>query len=754
MISHPPEKEKKPRRALRGAFGKLLHDLPSHLAFLLALLIVQILYTVLFLSAATDIATVRKTVTETYDYELEYRGMTQPQYVQLYNDCGTAPIAAPESSPYSSIRYQKMSDGSYNAYITLKGITRRIAAENFLYHHGIDGLDIGYTPLYDYKTEYLPGILLFLVVATLAVFALSVFLLIQLDRMRLDRDTFDYAIYMTCGANYRRLYKKTCRELFVLASLTLFPALAIGAALTVALYTGRGRFPASVPIALIAVVLFTVFSIRTAVKLPMRRLSKKAPVELLRARDNANHVVSPRRSRRIFGASFPRDFELLSLWRYRRYFAGLLISTVLMPVLFLGSVAAASIHEQRVAAPTPDFTLTFSPSVVNADSLNENTADLATRLSSVPGVSLCLPEELTFDATAVCGHILLTDRNQGGSAGVYYDGGAKGLGYSTASNAYRYTALDEAAIRALLAQYPNVEGDPYAVLSDDHTILISESINGVRLFDFSVGDKILVATQAIDASVENVVVDDNRALLMQLESGKFAYEEFTVGAVIHNLTPDAKLLFGINFAQYELLTMEAPVRYSTHVYMHRDADFATWENARNAVFAAGFGYYSCNVSDHDVFFDRYITSLSNTDGRLRLLALGFLLMMPLISVFSQRVFYKKREGEWEMLRALGASSGQMLRSAFLDGAMTALVSLLLSLPAMLAGHGLLFSLFHRYLPGFGLIDAVLLDGSIPWGAVIVAAGTSILCGFVPPLVAGLRFRANIRRRTTSLMAGQ
>ena len=43
MISHPPAKEKKPRRALRGAFGKLLHDLPSHLAFLLALLIVQIL---------------------------------------------------------------------------------------------------------------------------------------------------------------------------------------------------------------------------------------------------------------------------------------------------------------------------------------------------------------------------------------------------------------------------------------------------------------------------------------------------------------------------------------------------------------------------------------------------------------------------------------------------------------------------------------------------------------------------------------
>ena len=754
MISHSSQETRKTRKAVRGAFGKSLHNFSSHIAFLLALLIVQTLYTVLFLSAATDIATVRKTVTETYDYELEYRGMTQPQYVRLYNDCGTAPKSTPESAPYSAIRYEKMSDGSYNAYITLKGITRRIAAENFLYHYGIDDLEVGYSPLYDYKTEYLPDILLFVALATLAVFGLSVFLLIQLYRMRLDRDTFDYAIYMTCGANYRRLYRSTCRELFVLASLTFLPALLIGGGLTAFLYAGRGRFPVSFPLSLIAVAAFTWLSIRTAVKLPMRWLSKKAPVDLLRARDNANHVVSPRRPRRIFGASFPRDFELLSLWRYRRYFAGLLISTVLLPVLFLGSVAAASIHEQREAAPAPDFTLTFSPSEVNEAALNESTAALADRLSTVPGISLCLPEEIAFDASAVCGHILVTDRNLGGTAGVNYDGGAKELGFCTATNAYRYTALDEAAIRALVSQYPNIEGDPYSVLSDDHTILVSESINGASLFHFTVGDKVLIATSALDAEVEGLALNDNSALLLQLENGTFAYEEFTVGAVIHDATPHQKLLLGINFDQYTTLTAKTPVRDSTDVYMDRDADFATWETVRNSVVSAGFQYYNCNVTDHDVFFDRYITSLSNTEGRLRLLAVGFLLMIPLISVFSQRVFYKKRENEWEMLRALGASSGALLRSSLIDGVITALVSLVISFPAMLAGHGLLFSLFHRYLPGFGLIKPTILDSSIPWNAVLLAAGVSLLCGFLPPIAAGLRFRRRNRHRSTSLMAGQ
>lgn len=745
----------KPRKAKRGAFDALLHHLSSHIAFLLALFIVQTLYTVLFLSAATDLATVRTTVTETYDYELEYRGMTQPQYVELYNDCGTAPTAAPESAAYSAIRYEKMSDGSYNAYITLKGITRRIAAKNFLYRHGIDGLEIGYSPLYDYKTEYLPDILVFVVLSTLVVFALSVFWLIQLYRMRLDRDTFDYAICMTCGAGYRRLYRKSCSELILLALLSFLPALLVGGGLTILLYAQRGVFPAMAPVVPFVVALFVFLTIRTAVKLPMLRLSKKTPVELLRARDNSNHVVSPRRSRRIFGAAFPRDFELLSLWRYRRYFAGLLIPTVLLPTLFVAALTMADVYQKRQALPAPDFTLTFTPSVVDAETLNENTAVLADRLGKAEGVSFCLPETLAHDATAVCGHLLLTEHNKAAaSVSVLYDGGATAHGYVAATNAYSYTALDEAAIRALLSQYSNVEGDPYSVLSDDRTVLVSESVNGASAFDFSVGDKILVAVEAVGAGVEGIVVDDLRALLMQLERGTFVYEEFTVGTVIHDATPDAKMLFGVNFGSFEALTKIEPIRYSTDVYLRGDADFATWEQVSRAVYAAGFDYYNCTVTDHDVFFDRYLASLSNMEARMRLLAVGFLLMMPLISFFSQLVFYKKRESEWNMLRALGASSGQLLRSSLLSGLAEAVLFLGLSLPAMLIGHGLVSALLGRYLPSLGFIETMVLDVAIPWRGILLAGGVTLLCALLPPLLAGVSFRIKGRDRTASLMAGQ
>ena len=99
---------------------------------------------------------------------------------------------------------------------------------------------------------------------------------------------------------------------------------------------------------------------------------------------------------------------------------------------------------------------------------------LADRLGKAEGVSFCLPETVAHDATAVCGHLLLTEHNKAAaSVSVLYDGGATAHGYVAATNAYSYTALDEAAIRALLSQYSNVEGDPYSVLSDDRTVLVS-----------------------------------------------------------------------------------------------------------------------------------------------------------------------------------------------------------------------------------------------------------------------------------------
>jgi hypothetical protein len=416
------------------------------------------------------------------------------------------------------------------------------------------------------------------------------------------------------------------------------------------------------------------------------------------------------------------------------------------------------IYEDRAQVSAPDFTVTFTPSVVNAESLGECTAEAAKSLGAVEGVLMCLPEAITYPAIGRTHHMLLSDSNLAStdSVTVLYRGAPAlegGNPYDRATNRYDYTALDEAAIEALERQYTNIEGDLYSVLEDDHTIVISESLQNTAMFDFSVGDTILLSVSAVDATAVELI-DPNRILIEQLERGTFLYEEFTVGAVIHDVAPGDRLTVGVNFAAYTLLAGERPIRYSADVYLSDGLDFGDWKRISNAVYSEAYGYYNCSVTNHDLFFDRYLSSLSNVEGRLRVLAWSVLAVTPLICFCAQRVFYRKREGEWNMLRALGATQKQIFKTALLSGVVTAGITLVLSYLLSLISTRLLFSLFNRYLPAGGFIESVVLTYRIPWGAMALLPLLAVLCGLIPPLMAGLSYQKRGKNRTVSLMAGR
>ena len=746
-----------PKTRKSGRLAALSRNRRAHLPFAIALAVIQLLYTVLFFSTVTDWNVTQRTVAEHYDYELEYRAMTQPQYVVLYDACREAPVD-PASAPYVSVRYIENADGSYDAHITLQGRSTADSAALFLKEYGLDDMAVSYTPLYDYRAEYLPDIISFIVWSTLFVFVLSVFLLMQLYRTKLDRDTFEYGIYTTCGATMRRLYGKSVGELLLLSSLVFLPSLIAGCAVASALYRSRGVALTLSFGALILTAVFSLATVLTAVYLPMKRLSKRPPIELLRARDNSHHVASPRRSHRIFGVVFPRDLELLTLWRYRRYVAIFLLSAVLLPALFIGMLSLADIYEDRAEVPAPDFTVTFNPSVVNAETLNAVTAEVAASLSTIEGVSMATPQAIVYPAIGLSHHMLLTaDQLASHDAVTVLYRGTPNIGteqaYTRATNRYSYTALDAAAIEALTRRYTNIEGDLASVLADDHTIVISEALQNTAMFDFSVGDTVLLSVLAEEATAMELI-DPNRILLEQLESGIFYYEVFTVGAIIHDVAPGDRLTVGVNFEAYQSLTAQEPIRHSAEIYLDEGLDFGDWKRISDAVYSEAYGYYNCAVTNHDLFFDRHVFSLTSIEGRLRVLAWSVLAITPLICLCSQRVFYRKREGEWSMLRALGATRKQIFKTALLSGAVTAGISLLLSFVLSLLSTRLLFLLFNRYLPAGGFIGSVVLTYRIPWGAVAILPLLSLVCGLLPPLLAGLSYRKRDHQRNVSLMAGR
>ena len=722
--------------------GGVLRDVRSLLCFFAALLIIELLFAVLFMSAATDAHMIRKEVVDRYDYELEYRSMTQPQYAQLYNLCGEIPPEDEVWRPYSSIRYEQSGD-LYNAYVTLRGTTPQDAAAYFLHLYGIEDVSVTYSPLYDYRAQYLPDIVGFTVLCAVMMLALSVFLLVVLYRRRLDRDTFSFGIYMTYGATFSRLYRLAVGELLVIGTLTLLPALALGYGVTALLYTHVDIAPPLAPTALVLTVVLSALTVVLATLIPIRRLSRKAPVTLLTSKDNTPYVVSPRRSARLFGARYPHAYQRLALWRTRRYVALLMIACVLLPVLLVAAFSLADAHETRRSAASPDFTVSFSPEVVNASALLENTAELAETVGATEGVAMCLPDDITRSLSALCAHMVVSDANavRAGRVTVPFDRAvsvAHADRYTHATNAAAYVALDAAAIDALASRYTAIDGDPHSALTGERTVVITESFNNTTPFRFEVGDTILLAT-ALSAP-QLLIADQNELLRLQLSEGSFTYEVYTVGAVIRDTSAESSVRIGVSVADYELLTGEVAVRTGVSVYLEDGADFGDWQRVSDAVYDAAFEYYHCTVENHHVFFGRYLTTLRNVGDRIRVLGLCLGAMALLIAFHSQRVFYDKRTSEWWVLRGLGSSHRDITNIFRLDALYLSGLSVVLVLPLCLITDRLLQRLFFEWLPAGGFLSRVVASYDLSLSPLLVAVAIALVSALVPPLVALWRYR--------------
>lgn len=727
----------------------------AYAAFFVALTLIELLYGVVFWSAATDLATVRREVNENYDYELVYRSMTQRQYASLYNQCGEAPEKHTFGLPYRSIRYEQIGDyddpedNRYNAYVTLRGSNLRRAAKRFDRSYPVKDIEPSYSPLYQYRAEYVPSIVWFTILCMIGVFGISLFLLMRLYRLLLYRDTFDFGIHMAVGATSRHLYRRAARELLVIAAAVALPAFLLSFGATALLYLS---VDVSVPFAVWSLPLTLVCTgatILLAVHLPMRQLSRVSPTELLRAKDTTPYVTSPRRSFYIHGRSFARTFELISLWRFRRYYAMLAVATVLLPALFVLTSSLSGILQDYRSAPEPDFTVTFTPEVVNDAALIENTADIAATVSEIEGVRMCLPEEILSKATRRKGHMLLhTDDVHTDVAATVRHVPTKNTpdaakSYERATNLYEYAALDEAAIGALAARYGSIEGDLFSVLNDDHTIVITSSFANRQALSLSVGDTVLIVAHAED-TVSSLwgVTDQLELLSYQIEDGIFTYEEFTVGAIIHDLRGDATLTVGLNFDGYARLTAQTPTRSFVDVYFEDGIDFDVWRVASEGIYDAAFSYYHCTAQDHHVFFERYLTSLRNLNGRLEALAWGLCLMALLICFYSQSTFYDKRTGEWLLIRSMGVSRRTLRRTLAISTGIPAVLSLCLTLLLSLAGDALLWNLLNRWLPAGGFIDRLTTVHTVPWVSIALALLVSLVCSTAPSLVALRKLHKN------------
>ncbi len=732
------------KRTAKNSVRTVFFNFKEYLSFFVALFIIQSMFWLICFTTSTNVNHRYNVITSEYDYDMIIEGIDGAELAGIEN--------ALNIKSYQRVRgyesYELIPPDQYHDYYTLKaefklGQSSLLFLKFYIEDSGVgeENVKISYTPRYMFMERYVNEALEAGILSAIFLTALSVVLLMALYNIRLNHFKFLYGVYMTCGAGFRKLFSTAVWEMLVISATTLAASFGTVCLTVSLLYRFAGIPRVYITSWMIpAVILLNLLTAYFAVRAPMKRMSKKAPLSLIVAQDNSNLVSSPRRSFRIFGKSFPYHYELYSTWRFRKYFAGMLLVSITFAALFICGIYLANMNKSELESAAADayIKVDYWDLRQGSDFEIDDAVDLmdeimVDQIESVEGVRYAHWEN-SESATAIVSHILIPSENLTGNAS--YTARAKTIdGFDLATNHVKYSAFDRHYIDRICNTY-EVEGDPYAILDDSQKIIISETIYNTRNFKFSPGDKIYAARflYKTDKFKENYF-DQTYMLRQYLENCVFDYKEYEVAAVIRGYKDEGELILGMNPAEYLRRTGKSSLNKNITVSLssgikQSEADRILEKININLVsFLRAFGI------EHDIT-NNYVSLRKQLEAEgvsyPAIIAISIMLLMvsPIVWLFSQVLFYLKREKEIGLLSMFGASERQLTNVYTFAGLIMAVLAIVFTLLLSVATSYIVYKLLASLLPSIGFKSFSSVGFSISGIALLVCLLVSAACGFV------------------------
>ena len=728
----------------KRAFKSVRYNYRQYLCFFVAVFVVQMFFWTLTFSGDTDRDNIRRVAEENYEHHIIIRYMNGQQYTILNNQVYYSQFESQRA--YEKVEFETYRDmigrTTYTAYIELADIKSAGQAfeKDYIRPMRVDpnSFDVAYTPLYDY--EYGSGLMqesntqywLLMILMTV----LSMFLLMALYNIRINHYKFLYGVYMTCGADFKKLFHTAVWELLVISLMTLLPSMVVSISVLVWAYRAVGVAFKFVFSSILRVVLFNLIAVIASVWLPMKWMARKPPMSLIVAQDNSNLVTSPRRSFSILGKSMPFHYECFSTWRFRTYFIKLVATATAFSALFLCGLYIRQMVNTNLSATVEEFHLSAT------ENIDDGTVEM---IMEVEGVQYCWWENV-MNASMNSDHILLTEKQGSGAAG-YTVPSAENAAYPIATNQYQYTAYDKTLLDMIVNNdLYDIEGDPYSILTEPNTVLISDSLANTQMFEFKPGDKIILATFAYrNGKIDGKQLNAQELLRQQIMQFGFEYTEYTIGAVIHNSEAGAFLTFGVPNDVYAELAGTPAIRHNVSVYVKPEASMETMSAAYDEIrslMSLHSGYQVTQTGEH---LAKSLLQMQNLPMRLLILAVLILVICPLVWFFSQVLFYGKRRPEMDMLRSFGATESELRGIHRVSGAFMAISSIFISLILAYSASGLVFLFCNRLMSSLGLGEGTRYEFYISIPALISCILISMACGYLSSTIPFLMYRARLRR---------
>ncbi len=608
-------------------------------------------------------------------------------------------------------------------------------------------------------------------IIALVILALSIFLLTAIYNIRLNQYKFTYGVYMTFGADFKMLFGTAFWELFVIMLVMFIPSVLASTLIVYLIYAPSGFTFSFNPVIFLGVFVFSLIVVLISVVMPMRLTSMRAPMSLIITEDNSNLISSPRKSFNLLGKKFPLQYELYSIWRFRKYNIQLLSSAIAFCALFICGLYLSDIYTTDIEYPRAQYEMEIDTknsymgydSLLSADIQKVNDAFLEKypEYKEIEGYKAITGVETTGNAKPVDGD---EDKKQSPVTEARYINsfmlvnakdvklGATGPfvynpqdAYSPYQGTESYKVTNEVLYKAIdpnnaqdvldfLSQY-EIEGDPAKILEsnkDVQYVIVGDATSNIKSFKFDVGDKIALSTYVSQVTAVDSNLTGKNLVRRQIKSYEYKYTEFEVCAVLKDIPSGSVPVYMLNDA-YQTVTERDPSATKLNIYTDPDLTieqtrFIASELRDIPVESGDAKIGSVTVKDLEQNAENAITEDKHYSQLYIVISVLILCISPIIWFFSQTNYYFKREKEFNIIQSMGATESDVRTIYLLGGLSMAIMSFVVSILLSYIASYAMFYVYNVVVPNF-TFEYVRYTFYMPWYALVIAVVMSVACGF-------------------------
>ena len=537
----------------------------------------------------------------------------------------------------------------------------------------------------------------------------SFVLLYILYNIRANNYMFDYGIYMSFGADKKKLFNTSFWEMTVISLLTYLPSVLVSALINYFISRSNNDVFVLKITDCLKIFVFTLVINALAVLLVVAKTALKTPISLIVSKDNSNFVYSPRNSVNLFTKKPISRLVNISSLRYAKYYSVLIISGVLFAALFVCGNLCAELYTEKNTADTPQFEVTYTGN----HKYTEADREYFLGFDGITGIF----NETYTPAMGLYEHILVPKNNTKTTANLI----------SWDKEYYAMDNVDYCAANREVVEYLKkyeYSGDLESIFTQENTIIISDSFNNATQFNFKPGDKIRLADFYTKTAEPDYMLQGNDLLKERLRCYIFKYTEYTIGAVIHdNGSKNLKLY--MNTQMYEMIT-DRDADYKT-VYLYADTSLTSAQIDKLYSSILRVGHLQFREDDNSVYVNvrnmysntyKQIADKTHFSAKVSAISVLILSVSAIVWFFSQTLFYKKRNTEFTLLRAVGFTNKDIKKIISKEAFALSLISVITYVISSYIFSFLIYKFMNSFLfmyefrYSFALSETALVVGGI------------------------------------------